>query len=123
MNHGRPTQRATSDASDLSALRDAATHLVSAVERFLDALDASGADRRQLRIGPPPCGGHWSRTMAVGQAAAIIGISEDGLRSRIRARDPKRTGYVLFDGIEARHCGRNWRVRVDRRWLTDPVIT
>lgn len=95
--------------------------LANAAARILDHVRDENATVPFLALHPPPA--EWSKLMSTGQAATLLGISEDALRSRIRRIDRERRGYAFFDGVEARRLGRNWRVRLAARWFgTDPSV-
>lgn len=62
----------------------------------------------------------WSRRMRTAEAASILGISEHALRRQIRAHICA-DGTAVFDGICAERVGAHYRVRLARRWLTEPA--
>lgn len=67
-----------------------------------------------LNVAPTNTG--WTRWLSTGQAARLVGITEDALRARIWAQADS-DGCANFDGVEARRLGRNYRVRLDERWF------
>lgn len=62
----------------------------------------------------------WSRRMRTAESARILGISEHALRRQIRAH-LRDDGTALFDGICAERVGSHYRVRLARRWITEPA--
>lgn len=80
--------------------------------------------RRPQRDELPPIlavslrsGETWSRALSTSQAAPLVGKSADALRAMIRAR-ARGASEVVFDGVLAIRVGQQWRVRLDRRWVS-----
>lgn len=90
---------------------------VAAAERVI-ALKPTNLAQGQTTATPGEAA--WSRRMRTAESARILGISEHALRRQIRAH-LRDDGTALFAGICAERVGSHYRVRLARRWLTEPA--
>ena len=111
MNASKPPR---AEVSDLLVLLHEATR--KAEKLMPDALEPKRAvPEPEISFRP---GAEWSDSLALGEAADIIGIKPDALRKRFGRRWRDGVGVVRFDGVEARKCGKKWSIRLHRSWLS-----
>lgn len=103
-------------------IRVVLTDFVAAAERVIALKDMNlhqvqSTNTPGMRAASEPA---WSRRMRTAEAARVLCISEHALRRQIRAH-MRADGTALFDGICAERVGSHYRVRLARRWLTEPA--